>query len=180
MPPVRAIRRRGRTLGAAAAIALAACLAAGCGDDSSSGLSKQRGENLRSSLDRVEASVDSGDCTKAGQQAAEFRKRVGELPPRVKNDLRDALDRSAARLESLVAEQCKPATVQETPAPQEGTTDEGATGQQGNGKQDKKPKKPKKPKPSDNGGSGVTGVTGTTGTTGATGTTGTTSPPGGG
>jgi hypothetical protein len=180
MPPVPAIRRRGRTLGAAAALALAACIVSGCGDGSSSGLSQQRGSSLRSSLDEVQASVDMGDCTRAAQQAADFRRQVDELPSRVSNDLRDALDSSAARLVSLVENQCKPSTTVEQPAQEQTTTDESAGNQQGNGKQDKKAKKPKKPKPSDNGGAGTTGVTGVTGTTGATGPRGTTSPPGGG
>jgi hypothetical protein len=178
MPPVRAIRRRGRTLGAAAALALAACLASGCGDDSSAGLSQQRGSSLRSSLDRVQARVASGDCTGAAQQAAEFHTQVESLPSRVDSKLRDALVSSAARLESLVSEQCKEAstTVEEPPAQEPTTTDESAGDQQGKGKKDKKPKKQKEEPPADTGGTGD----GTTGATGATGPEGTTLPPGGG
>jgi hypothetical protein len=176
---MRATRRRGRTLGAAAALALAACLAAGCGDDSSAGLSQQRGSSLRSSLDRVQARVASGDCTGAAQQAAEFHTQVASLPSRVNAKLRDALESSAARLESLVSEQCKQAstTVEEPPAQEPTTTDESAGDQQGNGKKDKQPKKQKEPKdqqpPADTGGTGD-------GSTGVTGPEGTTSPPGGG
>jgi hypothetical protein len=171
MPPVRPIRGRRRTLGAAAALALVALIAS-CGNDSSSGLSQQRASALRSSLDRIDQRVSSRDCTGAAEQVSAFRRDVDALPSRVDRDLRDALDRSAARLETLVTDQCKPAT----PAPAEPAPTEeaptGTTDQQDQDKKDKKAKKPKKPKdeqtPPETGGSGPTGSTGLTGPEGTT------------
>jgi hypothetical protein len=156
------------TLGAAAVLVLAACFASACGEESNTDLSQQRASNLRSSLDRVEARVNDRDCTGAAQQAGVFREQIASLPARVDRDLRNALETSAARLETLVSEQCRPETpapVQEAPATEPPATDQNAGDQQGNGKQDKKPKKEKKPKdeqpPPDTGGSeGSTGATG--------------------
>jgi hypothetical protein len=166
MPPVRPTRRRRRTLGAAAALTLAACLLSSCGGDSNTGLSQERASNLRSTLADVEARVASSDCTGAAEQAGSFRQEVDSLPSRVDRDLRDALEQSATRLESLVTDQCKPETsapVQEPPVEQPTTTDETGGDQQGNGKKDKKPKKPKDEQPPD---TGVTGPEGSTGVTG--------------
>jgi hypothetical protein len=168
MPPVRPIRRRRRTLGAAAALALAVGFVSSCGDDSKSGLSQQRASNLRSSLDQVETRVKGRDCTGAGEQAATFRQQVDSLPSRVDRDLRDALEQSATRLESLVADQCEPqpAAPVEEPQTQEPTvTDENSGDQQDKGKKDKKPKKQK----GTTGQEGSTGVTGQEGSTGVTG-----------
>jgi hypothetical protein len=178
MPPVRATRGRGRTLGAAAALALAACLASGCGKDSNAGLSQQRASNLRSSLDQVEARVTDGDCTGAAAQAAAFRARVASLPNRVDRDLRDALERSATRLESLVADQCQPAatTTEQAPAQAPNVTDENRGQQKDKGKKAKKPKQQK----GTTGQEGSTGVTGQEGSTGTTGQNGGAVAPGGG
>jgi hypothetical protein len=169
MPPERANRGRPRTLGAAAALVLAAFLLPSCGEDSSNAeLSRERAQNLRSTLDQVEDRIASSDCTGATQQAGTFKQEVTDLPARVDSDLRDALAGSASRLESLVAEQCReetaPAqdTTTEPPPADENTGDQGATGEQG-----KKPKKPKKPKdtepPPDDGSAGQEGSTGVTG-----------------
>jgi hypothetical protein len=166
MPPVRPTRRRRRTLGAAAALALAVGFVSSCGDDSKSGLSQQRASNLRSSLDQVETRVKDRDCTGASEQAATFRQQVDSLPSRVDRDLRDALERSATRLESLVADQCEPQPAAPVEEPQEPTvTDENSGNQQDKGKQDKKPKKQK----GTTGQEGSTGVTGQEGSTGVTG-----------
>jgi hypothetical protein len=159
MPPVRPTRRRRRTLGAAAALALAVGFVSSCGDDSNTGLSQQRASNLRSSLDQVEARVNDRDCTGAAEQATTFRQQVDSLPSRVDRDLRDALERSATRLESLVAGQCEaqPAAPVEEPQTQEPTvTDEDSGNQQDEGNKDKKPKKQK----------GTTGQEGSGGATG--------------
>ena len=146
-----------------------------CGEDSNTGLSQERASNLRSTLDGVEARVASSDCTGAAEQAGGFRQEVDSLPSRVDRDLRDALEQSATRLESLVADQCKPQTsapVEEPPVAGPTTTDETGGNQQGQGKKDKKPKKQKEPKdeqqPPDTGGSGQEGSTGVTGQDGST------------
>jgi hypothetical protein len=179
MPPVRPTRRRRRTLGAAATLALAVGLVSSCGEDSNTGLSQQRASNLRSSLDQVETRVNHRDCTGAAEQATTFRQQVDSLPSRVDRDLRDALERSATRLESLVADQCEPGPVAPVEEPQTQdptTTDKTGGDQQGNGKKDKKPKKPKDGQPPD---TGVTGPDGSTGATGATGDGGAVVPGGG-
>lgn len=175
MPPVRPTRRRRRTLGAAAALTLAACLMSSCGEDSNTGLSQERASNLRTTLDGVEARVASSDCTGAAEQAGGFRQEVDSLPSRVDRDLRDALEQSAMRLESLVADQCKPepsAPVEEAPGEDPTATDETGGDQQGKGKKDKQPKKEKEPKdeqqPPDTGGSGQEGNSGVTGQDGST------------
>jgi hypothetical protein len=165
MPSVRPTRRR-RTLGAAAALALA--VLSSCGEDSKTGLSQQRASDLRSSLDQVETRVNDGNCTGAAEQAATFRQQVDSLPSRVDRDLRDALERSATRLETLVAEQCE-AQPAEPPAQEPTVTDENSGDQQGKGKKDKKPKEQK----------GTTGQEGSTGVTGQEGSTGVTGPDGG-
>jgi hypothetical protein len=182
MPLLRATRgRRRRPFGAAAVLALAACFASACGEESNADLSQKRASDLRSSLDQVEARVRDRDCTGAAQQASAFREQVASLPARVDGDLRDALQRSAARLESLVSDQCEPqpaAPVEEAPA-EPTVTDENAGDQQGKGRKDKKPKKQKQPKdeeqPPD---TGVTGQEGSTGVTGQDG--GVVAPEGGG
>jgi hypothetical protein len=179
MPSVRATRgRRRRTLCAAAALVLVALLVSSCGEDSNAGLSPERASDLRSALNRVEDDVSGGDCTAAAQQAGEFRQKVASLPSRVNSDLRDALARSATRLESLVSEQCKPepAPAEEPPAQEPTVTDENGGDQQDESKKDKKPKKQK----GTTGQEGSTGVTGQEGSTGVTGQEGTTLPPEGG
>jgi hypothetical protein len=173
MSPVRPTRRRRRALGAAVALVLAAGFVSSCGGDSNTGLSQQRASNLRSSLDQVETRVNDRDCTGAPDHPPTFRRQVDSLPSRVDRDLRNALERSATRLETLVADQCEPAAAVEEPQTQAPTTtDETGGDQQGNGKKDKKPKKPKDDQPPDTGVTGPGGSTGTTGTTGATGVTG--------
>jgi hypothetical protein len=147
-----------------------------CGEDSNAGLSGERASDLRSTLNRVEDDVSGGDCTGAAQQAGEFRQEVASLPSRVNSDLRDALERSATRLESLVSEQCQAAPAEEPPAQEPTVTDENGGNQQDEPKKDKKPKKQK----GTTGQEGSTGVTGQEGSTGVTGQEGTTLPPEGG
>jgi hypothetical protein len=168
MPPVRPTRRRRRTLGAAAALALAVGFVSSCGDDSNTGLSQQRASDLRASLDQVETRVNDRDCAGASEQATTFRQEVDSLPSGVDRDLRDALERSATRLESLVADQCEPqpaAPVEEPQTQEPSVTDENSENQEDKGKEGKKPKKQK----GTTGQEGSTGVTGQEGSTGVTG-----------
>jgi len=155
---------------AAAALVLGAALLGACGGNSSSSeLTSTTASSLQSKLDQVEQAVDSRDCSGAAQQVAALRQQVESLPSRVDADLRDALDSSARRLETLVADQCQAETT--TDQPTVGTTSEDSTPQSENGKdqapgqqKDKKAKKQKEPKPdkdeppADTGGSG--GATG--------------------
>lgn len=124
-----------------------ALLLGGCGGgDSGSGRKLSRGTSasLQGTLDRVEQDFHSGDCTAAAQDAANLRQRAEALSQGSRR-LRRALAASSARLETLVADQCQPATT--TPAVEpNGTT--GTTGEQGaTGQHDAKGKKPKKEKP---------------------------------
>ena len=146
MPPVRPTRRRRRTLGAAAALALAAGFVSSCGEDSNTGLSQQRASNLRSSLDQVETRVERPRLHRGGRAgrhlppAGRFASLAGGPRPA------GCARASATRLETLVADQCEaePAAPVEEPPTQEPTvTDENAGDQQDKGKKDKKPKKQK-------------------------------------
>lgn len=151
--------RARRTIGAAALL-LTAVLLGACGDDrSKKELSKQTAASLRSTLDEVEQSVESQDCTSAIQGVSSLRSQVEGLPTHVDGDLRDALAASAGRLEDLVGDECRPA--QEAPT---GTTADDGVQPQGDPDQADKPEKDKKPKkekpnkdeqpPPDTGGSG--------------------------
>jgi hypothetical protein len=144
---VRALRSRPHlSLTFLIPLALVAALQAGCGSgDSNSGekLSPGTSASLQGSLNRVEQDFHAGNCTAAAQEAASLRQRVESLTQGSRR-ARRALASSSARLESLIADQCRPATTTPTTEDQ-GTT--GATGDQGTtGKQGKKPKKEKKPK----------------------------------
>jgi hypothetical protein len=161
-----------KKLGATTALALAVLLSSCGGDDSGSGLSRERAADLRAKLDAVESRVDRSDCSGASTQANAFLQEVDSLPARVDNGLRDALRESAVRLESLVADECK-AQTQDQPQVEEPAPSDEQSGDQGTtGEQDKKPKKPKKPQEEPSPDTGTTGTTGTTGPTGATGVTG--------
>ena len=132
-----------------AVLLLGAC---GSNDSSKKELTSATASSLQSKLDQVQQSVDSQDCSGAAQEAAALRQQVQGLPSRVERKLRDALDSSARRLETLVADQCQAdTTTSEQPAV--GTTSE-STPQPENGKdqapghaKDKKDKKQKEPKP---------------------------------
>jgi len=170
MPAVRANRRSRRALGVAAALLLVASFASACGDDSNPELSQERASNLRSTLQEVEARVQDRDCTGAAEQASRLREQVASLPSRVDRDLRDALEGSSERLESLVADQCQaeaPAAEEAPPVDETTVPEENAGDQQSEGKKDKKPKEQKPAKdeqpPPDTGGTGQEGSTGVTG-----------------
>ena len=169
MPAVRANRRSRRALGVAAALFLVASFASACGDDSNPELSQERASNLRSTLQEVEARVQDRDCTGAAEQASRLRDQVASLPSRVDRDLRDALEGSSERLESLVADQCQaePAAEEAPPVDQTTVPEENAGDQQSEGKKDKKPKEQKPAEdeqpPPDTGGTGQEGSTGVTG-----------------
>jgi outer membrane murein-binding lipoprotein Lpp len=163
------------TLIAAVLVPVALLLGACGNDDSKQELSSATASSLQSKLDQVQQSVDSRDCSGAAQQVAALRQQVQGLPTRVDRKLRDALDASARRLETLIADQCKPETPTDQPAV--GTTSE-STPQPENGKdqtpgqdKDKKPKKEKEPKPGEDKPPSDTG--------GATGGSGVVSPEGG-
>jgi hypothetical protein len=173
MPPERPTRGRS-TLGAAV-LACVALFASACGDDSNAGLSERRASDLRSTLDEVETRVQDRDCTGAAEQASALRDQVSSLPSRVDRDLRVALERSSARLESLVADQCRPETtpsVETPPAEEAPVPEENAGDQKDQGKKDKKPEKQKEPEdeqlPPETGGTGQEGSTGVTGPDGGT------------
>jgi outer membrane murein-binding lipoprotein Lpp len=166
----------------AVALVPAALLLGGCGsnDNSKQELTSATASSLQSKLDQVQQAVDGRDCSGAAQEVAALRRQVQGLPSRVDGKLRDALDSSARRLETLVADQCQADTTT-TDQPAVGTTSE-ATPQPKNGKdqtpgqaKDKKPKKQKEPKPGKDEPPPDTG--GTTG--GATGGSGAVSPGGG-
>ena len=156
------MRFRTTAASAAAFVAVAALLGA-CGDDGSKQeLSTRTAASLRSTLSEVEQLVKSRDCTGAAQQAATLRSQVQDLPSRVDADLRQALESSAGRLESLVAAQCSPEPQAAPEAPvgttgADGTQPEGGQDQADKPKKDKKPKKEKpkdEPAPPDTGGAG--------------------------
>jgi hypothetical protein len=150
-----------RRIGAVVALLSIGVLLVACGDEGSKKeLSNGTASSLRNALDKVEQRVDERDCSGASQVAASFRSEVEGLSSSVGADLRRALAASADRLESLIADQCQSAVVQE---PSVGTTSEDQAtppadeNQQGNGKKDKKPKK-EKPKPQEPApGTGTTG-----------------------
>jgi hypothetical protein len=150
MLDVRALRSRSNWT-AVTALALAAALLGGCGNDSSGGgrkLTRATAASLQGTLDKVEQNVNARNCAEASQQADALRQEVAALS-RVSGDLQRALEASAARLQSLVTDQCPSTTTTttETQLPSTGTTDEGTTGQQGKkkGPKEKKAKKNEQP-----------------------------------
>ena len=159
MLDVRALRLRPHlSLTFVTALALAAAILGGCGGDSSGSgrkLSPATSASLEGTLDKLQADVSAGNCTDAAQEAATLRQQIDAVP-RAGRALRRALASSAARLESLVADQCKP-TSTTPPAESQGSTgatgEKGTTGEQnGEGKKEKKPKQPKKEKQGQNDG----------------------------
>jgi hypothetical protein len=151
-PSLRLISRMPSARSTLIAVALvpAALLLGACGsnDDSKQELTSATASSLRSKLDQVQQSVASRDCSGAATQATALRQQVQDLPSRVDGKLRDALDSSARRLETLVADQCEPDTTTDQPAV--GTTSESTPqpeNQTPDKAKDKKPKKQKEPKP---------------------------------
>jgi hypothetical protein len=132
---------------AAVLAAAGAALAVGCGgNDSGSGrkLSQAKAASLQATLDQVEQDVSARDCTSAGQETGTLREQIGSLK-RVSRELRSALEASAARLQSLVENQCA-ATPAPAVEPQGETGATGATGEAGpkaNGKKKGHPKEKK-------------------------------------
>jgi hypothetical protein len=147
MLDVRALRLRPH-LTLLTVLCLVAGVLAGCGDDSSGGpkLASATADSLEASLDRIEQDVGSRDCSGASQQADTLHQQVESLS-HVNRRLRRALERSTARLASLIADQCEPAAQAPT-EPQATTGASGPTGEEGENK-DKGNKKEKKPKPSE-------------------------------
>jgi hypothetical protein len=149
------------------ALCAAATLLFGCGSDDKERtlLSQRSATRLDATLDRVSQLARDGDCTGAKAQVTTLQGQIAALPPRTGSSLRDALTRSAERLQSLIARSCKPA--EPTVEPEPAVTAPPVTEQQ---PQDKKAKKPKKSKPKDEqpppdetggGGTGVGTGTGT-------------------
>jgi hypothetical protein len=161
------------------ALAAAAAILAGCGNDSSGKgrlLSSQEANNLQDTLTRVQQDVAAKNCTAAGQEVAAFQQDVDSIR-RLNRRLRSALRESSQRLDSLVADGCQTATA---PAQTQTQTTPSVTGATGPDKaKEKKPKseKPPKEKPTppgqdgqrppgqqDGGGAGVPGESGGDGT----------------
>jgi len=145
-------------------VALASLVAAcgNSGDDPE--LSRTTASSLRADLNQISQSVRDGNCTTAQQVTASLQSEIDGLRGSVSAKLRRALTDSAQRLDTLVRDQCKPATeaapVVTTPEPSQ-ETDQTAGGKQD--KQDKpnKDKKAKKEKskdvpPGQDGGDGTT------------------------
>src|SRR6185295_7115793 len=112
-----------RSILVAVALVPTALLLGACGsnDDSKQELRSATASALRSKLDQIQQSVSNSDCSTAATQAAALRQSVQDLPSRVDGKLRDALDSSARRLETLVADQCQADTTT-TEQPAVGTT----------------------------------------------------------
>ena len=127
---------------------------AGCGDDGpdkSRLLSRSTAADLRSTLNSVERLADEGDCDQAKAQATALQQQIASLR-RIDPKLRASLEAGAARLQTLVSQNCAPA------APT-GTT--GATGPVEPQPQDKKAEKKKnKEKPGKGNGNGPEKQTG--------------------
>jgi outer membrane murein-binding lipoprotein Lpp len=151
----------------AAALVPAVLLLAACGgnDSSKKELTSATASSLQSKLDQVQQSVDSQDCSGAAQEVAALRQEVQGLPSRVDGKLRDALDSSARRLETLVADQCQPDTTtteqpavgttsESTPQPENGKDQAPGHAKDKNGKKQKEPKPGKDEPPADTGGAG--------------------------
>ena len=153
MLDVRALRSRPHpSLMFVTALAFAAALFGGCGNgDSGSGrkLSPATSASLAGTLDKVQADVSAGNCTAAGQDAANLRQQIDSLS-RGGRSLRSALASSAEHLQSLVSAQCKPVSTTPTVESQGSTGTTGATGttgeQNGNGKKKGQKKQSKQPK----------------------------------
>jgi hypothetical protein len=149
---------RGRTISLIVAGLLAAVVGslAACGSDNDDGqLSRARASELRSTLDRVEEDVNTGNCQAAGTQARSLVEQAGGLPNSIDADLREALVDSADRLQVLVTESCSTSSTEPSTAPDSGvtaetgptgTTDEKENGDESEKKKTKGPKKDKAPK----------------------------------
>jgi hypothetical protein len=146
------------------AVALASLVAA-CGKSSDDPeLSHSKASSMRADLNRISQSVRDGNCTTAQQVTAKLQSEIDGLSSSVSAKLRRALSSSAQRLDTLVRDQCKPATeaapVVTTPEPSQ-ETDQTDGGNQENKDKSNKDKKAKKEKskdvpPGQDGGDGTT------------------------
>ena len=92
-------------LAAAAILALAGGLLAGCGG-SGDLIPASRAADLRTELDAVKTAVDNGNCDAAGQAVARARGDVLNLPASVDQDLRARLQEGVDSLARLVPSEC--------------------------------------------------------------------------
>ncbi len=96
----------------AGGLGLAACCLAACGG-SSGVLSSEQAGSLSGQLDRVSASVDSGQCAAANNAANDFSNAVAGLGG-VNPGLTDNLKQGAAQVSRLAALQCRTETTTST------------------------------------------------------------------
>jgi hypothetical protein len=145
-------------------VVLASSVAA-CGKSSDDPeLSRGTASSLRADLNQISQSVRDGNCTTAQQVTANLQSEIDGLSDRVSAKLRRALSASAQRLDTLVRDQCRPATeaapAVTTPQPSQETdqTDEGKQENQDKPNKDKKAKKEKSTDvpPGQDGGDGTT------------------------
>ncbi len=142
-----------------------ASLVAACGNSGDDPeLARTTASSLRADLNQISQSVRDGNCTTAQQVTANLQSDIDGLHGSVSAKLRRALSDSAKRLDTLVRDQCKPATeaapVVTTPQPSQ-ETDQGNGGKQENTDKPNKDKKAKKEKskdvpPGQDGGDGTT------------------------
>jgi hypothetical protein len=142
-----------------------AILVSACGDSGDDPeLSRSTARSLRADLNQISRSVSAGDCTTAQQVTAQLQSEVDGLPSRVSAKLRRALSDSAARLETLVQDQCEPAAAPApvvTPEPSQDTSQDtqGREEKQDKPNKDEKAKQKEKSKevpPGQDGGNGTT------------------------
>jgi hypothetical protein len=139
--------RRLLTCGLAGLLGLAAITLPACGGESRHGLLRRsEAAELRATLDRIQQTVSSGDCSTAQTDTTTLAEQVDGLPRRVDHDLRVSLAAGARRLSALVARQCAPEAAQTptgpttTPPPEKGRKkgNEGTTGPPGQQKKKNK------------------------------------------
>jgi hypothetical protein len=144
------------------AVALLVSACEGSGDDPE--LSRSTARSLRADLNQISRSVRAGDCTTAQQVTAQLQSEVDALSGRVSAKLRLALSDSAARLGTLVQDQCEPAAAPApvvTPEPPQDTSQDqqGKEEKQDKSNKDQKAKQKEKSKevpPGQDGGNGTT------------------------
>jgi hypothetical protein len=113
-------------------IALAASLAvAGCGSDNESegDLPADDAGTLLGQLEEVQANLDVGSCFVAADEADNLIADIQDLPNDVDSDLRQALERGAEQLKTLLEDpdQCERPTTTEETTTEETTTEETET-----------------------------------------------------
>ena len=97
-------------LGALAAVACAAALAACGGDEEGGPIPESAGDQLLAQLEQIETAVNRGDCAAAQVAATGFAEQVNGLE--VEGQLRTALVDASVNLEGLTEdpEKCQPTT----------------------------------------------------------------------